>query len=171
MNSDQIKVTNAKWPIHFSNLKQVRLMRDWFSKSRQFEKAISELTSYLEVVEPESTEHREALARLYGQAKQWPKAFTAIQEIVKSDVNPSLDDLLLFAESALQTKRTDLAISICQNVLKDTPAQPKALILLGEGFLAKGRHRQSHSAHGRSCGIDPGRGRHLASPCPDLAGK
>jgi len=137
VNSDQIKVTNAKWPIHFSNLKQVRLMRDWFSKSRQYEKAI-ELTSYLEVVEPESTEHREALARLYGQAKQWPKAFTAIQEIVKSDVNPSLNDLLLFAESALQTKRTDLAISICQNVLKDTPAQPKALILLGEGFWQKG---------------------------------
>ena len=137
LNSDQIKVANAKWPFRFSNLNQVRLTRDWFSKSKQYEKAI-ELTSYLEIVEPESTEHRKNLARLYGQAKQWPKAFAAIKDIVKSDINPSLDDLLLFAESALQTKQTDLAISICQNVLKDAPTQPKALILLGKGFWQKG---------------------------------
>ena len=104
-------------------------MRDWFSKSRQYDKAI-ELTSYLELVEPEATEHRKVLARLYGQAQQWPKAFAAIQDIVKSEINPETKDLLLFAESALHTKRTDQAISICQNVLKDHPTQPKALILL-----------------------------------------
>ena len=137
LHNEQIKVTNAKWPARFSNLKQVKLMRDWFSKSKQYEKAI-ELTSYLEIVEPESAEHRQTLARLYGQAKRWPQAFAAIQDIVKSEINPTLDDLLLFAKSALQTKRIDLAISICQNVLKDVPLQSKALILLGKGFWQKG---------------------------------
>ncbi|MBG0770230.1 MAG: tetratricopeptide repeat protein, partial [Anaerolineaceae bacterium] len=135
--NEEVNVSNAKWPTHFSNLKQVKLMRDWFAKSAQYGKAI-ELTSYLELVEPEAADHRKMLARLYGQAQQWPKAFSAIQEIVKSEINPDPKDLLLFAESALHTKRTDLAISICQNVLKDHPTQPKALILLGEGFWQKG---------------------------------
>ena len=132
-----IKLNKGKWSPRLSNRKQVRLMRDWYRKSGQYDQAI-ELTSYLELVEPESTEHRKALATLYGQSKQWPKAFAAIQEIVKSEVSPSMDDLLLFAESALNTKRTDLAISICQNIIKETPNQPKALILLGEGFWQKG---------------------------------
>ncbi len=66
------------------------------------------------------------------------QGFYSIQEIVKSEVNPVTSDLLLFAESALHSKQTDLAISICQNVLKDHPTQPKALILLGEGFWQKG---------------------------------
>ncbi|MBG0786226.1 MAG: tetratricopeptide repeat protein [Anaerolineaceae bacterium] len=135
--NEDLKIANAKWPLRFSNLKQVRLMRDWFSKSELYEKAI-ELTSYLELVEPEAHDHRKVLARLYGKAQQWSKAFAAIQEIVKSEVNPVTSDLLLFAESALHTKQTDLAISICQNVLKDHPTQPKALILLGEGFWQKG---------------------------------
>ncbi len=132
-----VKLDKGKWSPRLSNRKQVRLLRDWYRLSGQYDQAI-ELTSYLELVEPESTEHRKALADLYGQSKQWPKAFAAIQEIVKSEVSPALDDLLLFAESALHTKRTDLAISICQNIIKETPSQPKALILLGEGFWQKG---------------------------------
>ena len=132
-----VKLNKGKWSPRLSNRKQVRLLRDWYRLSGQYDQAI-ELTAYLELVEPESTEHRKALADLYGQSKQWPKAFAAIQEIVKSEVSPAVDDLLLFAESALHTKRTDLAISICQNVIKETPSQPKALILLGEGFWQKG---------------------------------
>jgi tetratricopeptide (TPR) repeat protein len=137
VKNDAVKLATSKWTPQLSNRKQVRLMRDWLWKSGQFTQAI-DLTSYLELVEPESNDHRKALAKLYGQAKQWSKAFTAIQDIVKSEVSPSVDDLVLFAESALNTKRTDLAISICQNVLKETPTQSKALILLGEGFWQKG---------------------------------
>lgn len=137
VKNDQVKVKGGKWTPRLSNRKQVRLMRDWLWKSGRYDKAI-DLTSYLELVEPESSEHRKALANLYGQAKQWPKAFAAIQDIVKSEISPAMEDLVLFAESALNTKRTDLAISICQSILKDAPAQPKALILLGEGFWQKG---------------------------------
>ena len=137
VKNEDVSLTNSKWMPQLSNRKQVRLMRDWFWKTGQYNQAI-DLTSYLELVEPESNNHRKALAKLYGQAKQWSKAFAAIQDIVKSEVSPSVDNLVLFAESALNTKRTDLAISICQNVLKEIPTQPKALILLGKGFWQKG---------------------------------
>ncbi len=78
--NEEVKIANAKWPFRFSNLKQVKLMRDWFSKSLQYEKAI-ELTSYLELVEPESQEHRKVLARLYGKAQQWHKALQPFRKL------------------------------------------------------------------------------------------
>ncbi len=116
---------------------QLQWLRDGFIQSRQYERAI-ELTAYLELVQPEDDGHKKTLARLYGQAKQWPQAYETIQQIVKSETTPALDDLTLFAESALRTDRADMAVSIAQNILKQSPNHAKALVLLGESFWQKG---------------------------------
>ncbi|MDY6874412.1 MAG: tetratricopeptide repeat protein, partial [Chloroflexota bacterium] len=116
---------------------QLSLLRDGLTKSHQYDQAI-ELTAYLELVQPENPNHKKTLARLYGQAQQWPQAYDTIQQIVKSETSPSLDDLTLFAESALRTNRADMAVSIAQNILKQSPNHAKALVLLGESFWRKG---------------------------------
>ncbi len=121
----------------YADPEQLELVRDWFAKTGQYDKAI-ELTGFLGLVQPESTLHQKTLAKLYGQAKHWTKAYEAIQEIVKSETSPSMDDLILFAESALHTDRTDMSISICQNILKQFPNNTKALVLLGQGFWQTG---------------------------------
>ncbi len=129
--------TKVKVNPEYSDPEQIKLVRDWFIKSQQYDKAI-ELTSYLDLVQPESSDHRKSLAGLYGLAKHWSKAYDAIQDIVKSETSPAMDDLILFAESALHTDRTDMSISICQNILKQSPNNTKALVLLGEGFWQMG---------------------------------
>ena len=115
----------------------VAIARDILMNSGQYDQAI-ELTAYLDLVEPEDPTHHQQLARLYGLAERWPQAYSAIQQIVKSKTEPSTEDLLLFAKAALQTDHADMAISICQNILKRNENQPEALVLLGEGFWQKG---------------------------------
>jgi len=121
----------------FSDPQILTLVRNQYMTSHQFNKAI-ELTSYLELIEPDEQNHKRKLAELYSLAKRWPQAYATVQQIVKSEATPALDDLILFAESALHTDRTDMAISICQNILKQDPQNAKALVLIGEGFWQKG---------------------------------
>lgn len=123
--------------VDYSDPEMIALARDYQINVRAYEKAI-ELTSYLELLEPEADEHPRTLAQLYALAKRWPQAYTAVQQIVKAQAAPAIDDLTLFAESALHTDRVDMAISISQNILKQSPQHPKALILLGKGFWQKG---------------------------------
>lgn len=123
--------------LDYANLAQVVSVRDMLMNDHRYDQAI-ELTSYLELAELDDPTHSQTLAQLYGFAKRWPQAYATIQQIVKAESNPTLANLLLFAESALHTDRTDMALSICQSVLQQDPQNPKALILLGEGFWQKG---------------------------------
>lgn len=123
--------------INYSDPSLILIVRDQFIQSHRYEKAI-ELTAFLELLEPENTMHSRKLAHLYSLAGRWPQAYSAIQQIVKGQASPEMDDLILFAESSLHTDRTDMSISITQNILKQDPHHPKALILLGEGFWEKG---------------------------------
>ena len=123
--------------VDYSDPEMIVIARDQFIQSHLYDKAI-ELTSYLDLLEPENTENPRKLAHLYALAGRWAQAYTAIQKIVKDQAAPEIQDLLLFAESSLHTERTDMSISISQNILKQDPQNPKALILLGEGFWQKG---------------------------------
>ena len=123
--------------VDFSDPEMIVIARDQFIQSHLYDKAI-ELTSYLDLLEPENAENPRKLAHLYALAGRWAQAYTAIQKIVKDQAAPEIQDLLLFAESSLHTERTDMSISISQNILKQDPQNPKALILLGEGFWQKG---------------------------------
>jgi tetratricopeptide (TPR) repeat protein len=113
------------------------LLRNYLESNGQIDRAI-ELTSYLERVEPEDILHREDLARVYSKAERWEDAFVTLQEIIKTKQSPRAEVLEMFAESALNTGRTDTAISICQNILKSSPQNQKALIFLGKGYTQKG---------------------------------
>ena len=123
--------------IDYADPEMIVMARDQYIHSHLYEKAI-ELTAYLELLEPENSENPKKLAHLYALAGRWAQAYTAIQTIVKDQASPAIEDLLLFAESSLHTERTDMSISISQNILKQDPQNPKALILLGEGFWQKG---------------------------------
>ena len=123
--------------IDYTDPEMLVLLRDQYINSHLYEKAI-ELTAYLELLEPEVSEHPRKLAHLYALAGRWAQAYASIQQIVKDQAAPEIEDLLLFAESSLHTDRTDMSISISQNILKQDPQHPKAMILVGEGFWQKG---------------------------------
>ena len=122
---------------NFNNLEIVSLTRDIYEKAKEYPKAI-ELTAYLDRLEPGAQVHRSNLARLYGKAERWPDAFTTLQALIKSQSTPDLTDLERFAESALRTDHLDMAISICQNIIKQDIQNAKSLILLGEAYMLKG---------------------------------
>lgn len=111
--------------------------RNEFEINGAYPQAI-EVASFLERVEPEAIEHQRALARLYCKASRWEDAFSLLQKMVRDVSDPEMIDLAAFAESALMIGRIDMAISICQNILKQDKTNPKALILLGKGYMEKG---------------------------------
>jgi tetratricopeptide (TPR) repeat protein len=113
------------------------LARDLYEKTGRIKKAI-ELTACLERLEPEKISHKQDLARLYTQAERWEDAFTFLQDLAKSESPPRVEDLERFAEAALRTDHVDMAMSICQNLIKREPHNRKALILLGEVYMQKG---------------------------------
>jgi len=115
----------------------VLLLRDAYVNSHQYNHAI-EWTSYLNLVEPDQEAHKHKLAILYCMSERWQDAYNHIQKVVKSDPAPAVEDLESFAQAALKTDRVDMAISICQNILKQTPQNTKALVFLGESYMAKG---------------------------------
>jgi len=120
-----------------ADLRGRKIARDLFEKAGQISKSI-ELTSYLERIEPENIEHKRALVRLYGQADLWYEAFAFMEALINSEGNDELEDLEMFAESAVRTKQTEVAVSVCQNILKKNANNPKALVLLGEIYHQKG---------------------------------
>ncbi len=115
----------------------IGVIRDIYIKANQLDKAIT-LTSYLDLAEPENINHKQTLAELYTQTKRWQDAFATSQEIVKTENDPDIMDLVRFAKSAMATDRLEMGISICQNILQQAPNNTQALVLLGEGYMAKG---------------------------------
>ena len=122
---------------NMQDLEFVSSARDLYERGRHLEKAI-ELTSYLERLEPEEKNHKRKLSQLYSQMERWQEAFSTLQWLVKSDSRPNLDDLERFAKAAIQTDRIEMAISVCQNIIKQDTKNTKALVLLGESYMAKG---------------------------------
>jgi len=122
---------------NYNDVEVISLARDVYEKVQNYEKAI-ELTSYLERAIPDDISQKRSLARLYSAGQRWKEAFSTLQDLIKSESNPNSKDLERFAEAALKTDHIDMAISICQNILKQVPRNTKALILLGEGYMLKG---------------------------------
>jgi len=122
---------------NYNNPRILTLCRDIFEKSLNINRAI-EITSYLERFEPDQVAHKRDLARLLSISERWGEAFTILQNLIKSESSYDIKDLERFAESALRTDRIDMAISICQNILKQETQNTKALVLLGEGYMQKG---------------------------------
>jgi tetratricopeptide (TPR) repeat protein len=120
-----------------ADLQAVKLASELFEKENQINKAI-ELTSYLERVEPTEIVHKRSLARLYTQVERWQEAFAFLQDLIKSEPSPEIEDLERFAEATLRTDHIEMAMSICHNILKRDARNTKALVLLGEGYLQKG---------------------------------
>jgi tetratricopeptide (TPR) repeat protein len=120
-----------------NNLEIIDMTRDFLEKTGEIDKAI-ELTALLERAKPASKTEKQTLSRLYCLSERWEDAFNELQTIIKSETSPDLDDLGRFAESALKTNHVDMAISICQNILKQDKTNTKALILLGESYMEKG---------------------------------
>lgn len=115
----------------------VSLACDLYIKTKQYDKAI-EQAAFLERIEPANLDHKRRLASLYAQTERWPDAFNFLQDLVKSESTPELTDLEHFAEAALRIDQVDMAIAICQNILEKDQNNTKALVLLGESFMAKG---------------------------------
>jgi len=122
---------------NFHDLGIVEEIRNIYEKAQNYDKAL-DLTSYLERREPNQNDHKRTLAQLYSKRNRWEETFTTLQEFIKSTTAPEIEDLERFAESALKTKRVDIAISVCQNILKKESHNAKALILLGKSFMVRG---------------------------------
>lgn len=132
-----LKIVDGILKENFHDLEVVKKLRDIYEKAENYDKAL-DLTSYIERREPDLVQHKRALARLYSKKNRWEETFVTLQEFIKSTATPDVQDLEIFAESALQTGRTDIAISACQNILKKEAHNSKALILLGNSFMYKG---------------------------------
>lgn len=122
---------------HMNDLEVISLARDVYERYHYYDKAIG-LTSYLERADHTDIDHKRSLARLYSIVQRWQDAFSTLQALIKSEENPQKGDLENYAEAALRTDHVDMAISICQNILKQEPRNTKALTLLGEGYMLKG---------------------------------
>ncbi len=122
---------------HIHDEEVISLARDVYEKFQYYNKAIT-LTSILERSHPADIHQKRHLARLYSLVQRWQEAFATLQELIKAENNPDHEDLEKYAEAALKTDHIDMAISICQNILKQEPRNSKALILLGEGHMLKG---------------------------------
>lgn len=122
---------------NYHDLELVKQIRNIYETTKNYEKAL-DLTAYLERREPDQNHHKSVLARLYSKKNRWEQAYAILQGFIKSTTNPEIEDLERFAESALKTGRVDIAISVCQNILKREAQNTKALILLGESYMGKG---------------------------------
>ena len=122
---------------NYHDLEIVETIRNIYENAQNYDDAL-DLTAYLERLQPDKPHHKRALARLYSKKKRWEETFTTLQEFIKTSGSPITVDLEVFAESALETGRIDIAISVCQNILKQEPHNAKALILLGKSFFYKG---------------------------------
>ena len=119
------------------DLEFITAARNLYERGGSSSKSI-EIASYLERLEPDNSQHKRTLSRLYSQVERWQEAFSTLQDLVKSDPSPEPGDLERFAKAALRTDRIDMAISVCQNILKHDGKNTKALVLLGESYMAKG---------------------------------
>jgi len=134
--------TKLKWlekylQTNYNDANALRLACELYEKSNQLEKSI-EIAGYLERIEPTEMAHKRDLARLYARSDRWQDAFTFLQKLVRSDSDQDTEDLELFAEAALKTNHIEMAMSICHNIIKQEPRNPKALVLLGKGYMLKG---------------------------------
>ena len=121
----------------FQQLDLLELACEYLEKSQNINKAV-EISSFLERAKPEDKKQKQTLARLLCKAERWGDAFSILQNLVTSDSVSEIIDLERFAEAALKTNHVDMAISICQNILKRDSVNVKALILLGEGYMENG---------------------------------
>jgi tetratricopeptide (TPR) repeat protein len=120
-----------------NNFEMIELARDYLERTKNIKRAI-ELTALLERAKPSDKKQKQALSRLYCLSERWEEAFRELQLLVKTESAPDIEDLVNFAKSALKTDHVDIAISICQNILKQEKFNIKALILLGESYAEKG---------------------------------
>lgn len=133
----RLKMISELLENNINNKELLYIARDEYENNGWLKRAI-ELVSFLSVLEPEEQDHKSVLARLYCKSERWQDAFELLQKVISTSTDPNVEDLTFFAEAALETKQVDLAISICQNILKQEKDQAKALVLLGKGYFQKG---------------------------------
>lgn len=122
---------------NFNDPQAVEIALNLYEKYGKIDKSI-ETAAYLEQVEPNNIQHKKTLGRLLVHAKRWNEAFTFLQDLIKIETNPAIEDLERYAESALKSNEIDIAMTVSHNIIKREPQNKKALVLLGEGYFHKG---------------------------------
>jgi len=88
---------------------------------------------------PSAREHRSALARAV-------QCLDRLEEIARNRPEQRREVLLSRASLALVQKDCDTAERTCREVLKDTPSQPTARLLLAEAMMARGQFTEAEKA-------------------------
>ena len=92
----------------------------------------------MQLFSPNDANIERQLVSLYLDNNAWHEAFALQDTLISRSSSPSHADLLQYANLAVETEQTDLAISICMNLLSLDKLDGEALVILGNAFIRSG---------------------------------
>ena len=111
----------------------------------KFHKSLGENDKALEILElralfeAENKEVKEQLIDLYICNKLWANAFDMQKDVITNTNDPTHDQLLKYANIAIENDKPDIAISICNNILDKNQLDGDALVILGNAYIKSGQ--------------------------------
>ncbi len=94
--------------------------------------------SLLAILNPDNLQNKIVLADLYAKTRQFDKAFAIHQSLIINSPAPTRDELLNYANIAVEAGKPDLAIPICKNFLEKDKLDGEALVILGNAYIERG---------------------------------
>jgi len=127
----------------------------------KFHKSLGEIDKALEILEfralfeKDDKEVKEQLIDLYIKNKLWPKAFDLQKDVITNTSNPTHDQLLKYADLAIENDKPDIAISICNNILDKDQLDGEALVILGNAYIKSGQKSSAIEHMEKAASLSP----------------
>lgn len=125
-----------------NNLPVIRLNSEIQQRLADVEQAI-ESSALLSLFEPENTNNKKDLANLYLQTQQPEKALGIYHELVTNTDTPNRLDLLIYADIAIKSGKSELAIPVAEGFLAQDNLDGEALVTLVNAWLASGEREKA----------------------------
>jgi len=127
------------------------------SNNEETRNALRRLYSARDGHEPERIRHtKAALARLYSRGGQYRQAIEEFRRLLASEENQSRMDLRVsLIEPLWRDGRREQASEQARQVLQTAPDCLKAILLLGEILIEKGRHDEAAEVLAKARPLDP----------------
>lgn len=127
----------------------------------KFHKSLGENDKALEILElralfeAENKEVKEQLIDLYICNKLWANAFDMQKDVITNTNDPTHDQLLKYANIAIENDKPDIAISICNNILDKDQLDGDALVILGNAYIKSGQKSLAIEHMERAASLSP----------------
>lgn len=134
---------------------------DLLSKSIHLHQQVGELqqaidkASILDMINPGDTKNKTILADLFSKTQQYEKAFNIHHTLIQASQTPTRDELLNYAQLAVEAGKPDIAIPICNNFLAKDKLDGDALVILGNAYVENGNKSAAIEHMERAASISP----------------